>query len=46
MQVVSDDVIEPLSQTRVIFQNPAETTPTVRLKFWASVQAPSRKSVT
>jgi hypothetical protein len=27
MQVVSDDVIEPLSQTRVIFQNPSETTP-------------------
>ena len=29
MQVVSDDVIELLSQTRVIFQDPAETTPTV-----------------
>jgi hypothetical protein len=38
MQVVSDDVIEPLSQTSVIFQDPSETTPTVRQKFWAYVQ--------
>jgi hypothetical protein len=29
--------IEPLSQTRVIFQDPSETTPTVRPKFWANV---------
>jgi len=41
-----DDVIEPLSQTRVIFQNPAEITPIVRRKFWANVQAPSRDYVT
>jgi hypothetical protein len=27
MQVVSHDVIEALSQIRVIFQNPSETTP-------------------
>ena len=32
MQVVSHDVIEPLSQTRVIFQDPSETTPTVRVE--------------
>jgi hypothetical protein len=38
MQVVSHDVIEPLSQTRVIFQDPSETTPTVQPKFWANVQ--------
>ena len=29
MQLVSRHVIERLSQTRVIFQDPAETTPTV-----------------
>jgi hypothetical protein len=46
MQVVSDDVIEALSQIRVIFQDPAETTPTVRPNFWANVEAPSRNSVT
>src|ERR1700704_1153928 len=46
MQVVSHDVIEPLSQTRVIFQDPSETTPTVRPKFWANVQVPSCNSVT
>jgi hypothetical protein len=46
LQVVSHDVVEPLSQTRVILQDPAETTPTVRPKFWANVQAPSRNSVT
>jgi len=46
MQVVSDDVIEPLSQIRVIFQDPEQTTPTVRPKFWANVQAPSRNSAT
>jgi hypothetical protein len=34
MQVVSRDVIEHLSHTRVIFQDPSETTPTVRPKFW------------
>jgi hypothetical protein len=39
MQVVSRDVIWLLSQTRVIFQDPSETTPTVRPKFWANVQA-------
>jgi hypothetical protein len=41
MQVVSHDVIELLSQTRVIFQDPSETTPTVQPKFWANVQVPS-----
>jgi len=46
MQVVSHDVIEPLSQTRVIFQDPSETTPTVRPKLWADVQVPTRNSVT
>jgi hypothetical protein len=46
MRVVSRDVIEPLSQTGVIFQDPSETTPTVRPKFWANVQAPSRDYVT
>jgi len=46
MRVVSHDVIEPLSQTRVIFQNPSEITPIVRPKFWANVQAPSRDYVT
>ena len=45
-QPVSHDVIEPLSQTRVIFQNPSEITPIVRPKFWANVQAPSRDYVT
>ncbi|MDT5309664.1 MAG: hypothetical protein QOE48_5370 [Mycobacterium sp.] len=38
MRVVSRYVILALSQTRVIFQDPAETTPTVRRNFWAYVQ--------
>lgn len=40
MQVVSHDVTERLSQTRVIFSGPSETTPKVRPKFWANVEAP------
>jgi hypothetical protein len=40
---------EPMSSSLCLkpmsfFQNPPETTPTVRPKFWANVQAPSRNS--
>jgi hypothetical protein len=39
MQGVSRDVTERLSQTRVIFSGASETTPKVRPKFWANVEA-------